>query len=279
MTRSTPKAALAALTAALFLMAIPPARAAGPVNVKLNAATPGAGTIGAAVVGSATDTWNRYVGSNSGGTVNLVDAANLPSGLTATYTAAASYNGNAAQGATPDDNLFKRYAYNLTQTLSNANSVVIGGLTPGAAYDLYLYPGYDTRAGQTNVAAANTRVTQFSVLGAATTGPLYITNPGGTTTAAPTSPASPYQSSFGAPADTSVAAAGTTSNYGNYLLVSGVTPGDTNQITIQFAAFTHGTANEGDFAGFQLVAVPEPASLGLFALGGTVVAFARRRRA
>jgi len=278
MTRNTATTALATLATILLLTAAPAARAAGPVNVKLNAGTAGAGTVGAAVVGSSTDTWNRYTGSNSGGTVNLVDASNASSGLTATYTATNSYNGNAAQGATPDDNLFKRYAYNLTQTLSNSNSVVIGGLTPGQSYDLYLYPGYDTRAGQTNVAAANTRVSQFAVVGAATTGPLYVTNPGGTTTAAPTSPASTYQSSFGAPADTSAAAAGTTSNYGNYLLVSGVTPSDTDQITIQFAAFAHGTASEGDFAGFQIVAVPEPASLGLFALGA-LVAVTRRRRA
>jgi hypothetical protein len=279
MTRNTPKTALAALTAAVLLIATPAARAAGPVSVKLNAATAGAGTVGAAVVGSATDTWNRYTGANSGGTVNLVDASNLPTGLTATYTATASYNGNTAQGATPDDNLFKRYAYNLTQTLSNANSVVIGGLTPGQSYDVYLYPGYDTRAGQTNVAAGNTRVTQFSVIGAVTTGPLYITNPGGSTTAMPTSPVSTYQSSFGAPADTSAAATGSTSNYGNYLLVSGVTPSDTNQITLQFAAYAHGTASEGDFAGFQIVAVPEPGTVGLFALGGSLAFLVRRRRA
>src|SRR5207253_8185948 len=126
-------------------------------------------------------------------------------------------------------------------------TITLAGLTANQSYDLYLYNG----------STAIGRITDFSVQGTTTvTG--SVNNMGGT---------------LGPPAWTPAAAIVPA----NYLQLN-ATANASGQLVIQIM---NRAASEGDFAGFQIRAIPEPSTYALLATGAAallIVAYRARRR-
>jgi hypothetical protein len=204
---------------------------------------------GAAAIGSTGDVWNVFTASGS----NPATALNLTTGAASSgvklqlsgmqYIAGTSGGANGPNSAMTEDFLAVGGAMQVRM-----GTVTLTGLTANQGYELYLYNG-STSVG---------RITDFSITGTSTvTG--SINNMGGT---------------LGPPAWTPATAV----IPANYLQLN-ATANSTGQLVIQFM---NRAASEGDFAGFQIRAIPEPSTNALFITGAAAllfVAYRARRRA
>jgi hypothetical protein len=187
---------------------------------------------GAAVLGSAGNSWNTFRGGNSGGAsgsgLSLKDATGASTGITLSYTTPNGFfdatNFGATFMGTPYAALLDAYLY-ADKFGAGAGTVTLSGLTAGADYQLILYSVSNTPG----------TVTHFTV--------------GGTTQ-------SVDQTS------TTTLTAG--ANYTDFTAVADAS----GHLTI---SFTGGGGVEGDLNGLQLqeltIPTPEPASLTLLAMG------------
>ena len=205
---------------------------------------------GAAVIGSAGDSWNMAASQNGSGSLNsLLDTGGAATSVGLTYSAASQWNEHDTSGAnnyyndtafhgTPYENLMASY---LVAGRGNSN-VSLTGLTAGGEYSIYFY----TQANKNT----NGRVVDFNANGVTT-------------------------STTQVDAD----------NLNTFVLGQNYAFADTfadgsGNLTI---TFNSGDSYEGDFNGFQLVgsdaaAAPEPSTAGLMLLAlGAGVRFLRRR--
>ena len=226
--------------ASLALAALP-ARAAfdtGLINVDFNQnSTPPSPTYsGAAVVGSAGDTWNAfggvtYVGGASASGAPLVLSDNSPSAVTLSYSTPDGFYDAAATSnyaASPYADLLRDQMVTNRSGTDGPASVSFGGLTPGASYTLILYSGGSDAVG---------RNTSFTVNGVT-------------------------QDTIAGHSNTLVAG----ENYVSYNATADAAGG----LAFTFTSVPDGTFTnfDGDLSGIQLApqASPEPAALSLLAL-------------
>jgi len=94
---------------------------------------------GAAVVGTATDTWNGFDGDNGGGFATLVNSQGAATPVSLFYT---NYGGSAVRSATaniqPNASLMSDYIFN-NGTGNDDIVVTLSGLLHSTPYDLYVY--------------------------------------------------------------------------------------------------------------------------------------------
>ena len=219
----------------------------GTIDVDFNGSvSPSATATGAAVIGTGTDVWNVISGSTA---TNL--ALNLTTGvassgvtlsLSNTFTAGTSGGANGPNAALTQDFLATSHA-----SQAKTGTVTLSGLTIGHAYEIYLYTG-STSIG---------RITDFSVVGTTTvTGSVNNIGAPGVASWIPASAIVP----------------------GNYLQLNG-TANASGKLVINFM---NRAASEGDFAGFQIRAIPEPSTYALVVTGAAallIVGYRARRRA
>jgi hypothetical protein len=216
----------------------------GTIDVDFNGSvSPSATAVDAGVIGSTGDAWNVI-----SGTPSLPQSLNFTTGGASgvTLQLAGSFSTGTSGGANgPNANLTQDFLA-VTGLTPNTGTITLAGLTAGQQYALYLYNG-STSVG---------RITDFSVTGASVvTG--SISNIGGILgpsawTANAVLPANNLQ--LNARANVS----------GNLVI-----------------QFMNQAASEGDLAGFQIRAIPEPSTYALLVTGATtllVVAYRARRR-
>jgi hypothetical protein len=165
--------------AGLALAALP-ARAAfdtGLINVDFNGGIPLSPTYnGAAVVGSAGDTWNafggpNYVGGASASGAPLVLSDNTPSAVTLSYSTPDGFYdaaGNSNYAASPYAALLRDQMVTNRNGIDGLASVSFGGLTPGGNYTLILYSGGSDAVGRDSRFTVD-GVTQDTVAGTSNT--------------------------------------------------------------------------------------------------------------
>jgi len=231
------------LAAAILLLASG-ARAAPLIDVQFTA-NGSPGYSGAAVIGSAGDSWNTFRGPGftnvSGSGLPLNDATGASTGVTLGYTGNGFFDTTGSSAifeGTPFATLLD--AYLVGDVFGRgAGTVTLSGLTAGARYQLILY----------SVANNIGRVTDFTV--------------GGTTQSV-------------VPTSTTMLTAGV--NYTDFTAVADAL----GHLTISFTAGAN--SSEGDLNGLQLqeltISMPEPASLTLLAMGlaGLGMVLRTRRR-
>jgi hypothetical protein len=208
-----------------------------------------ANPLGPAVIGSTGDFWNVFTASGS----NPATALKLTTGVASAgvtlqisgsqYITGTSGGANGPNAAMTEDFLAVGGAMQV-----RTGTITLAGLTANQNYDLYLYNG-STSVG---------RITDFNVTNGSTTVNGSITNVGtpGAVTWTPSTAIIPA----------------------NYLQLN-VAANSTGQLVIKFM---NKAAFEGDFAGFQIRAIPEPSTYALFATGAAallIVAYRARRRA
>ena len=220
----------------------------GTIDVDFNGsfASPVSAT-GAGVIGSAGDSWNAINGTSGTHALNLTTG--ISSGVSLQISGPAYVAGTSPGANGPNAGLTQDFL----AVAGSGNQIKMGnltltGLTALQGYQLYLYNG-STSIG---------RITDFSVQGTATvTG--SINNMGGTM----------------GPLTWTPAVAVVPANY----LQLNATADSSGKLVIQFM---NRAASEGDFAGFQIRAIPEPSTYALF-LAGTatllIVGCRARRRA
>ena len=102
---------------------------------------------GAAVIGSAGDTWNDFLGNVGSG--SLVDATGAASGISLSFSAALVYEsdpGFTAFTGTPWANLMQGYL--VDYDWSNGIDLKFSGLVPGQAYGFWIYTQGDNNSDQ-----------------------------------------------------------------------------------------------------------------------------------
>jgi hypothetical protein len=151
---------IASLAAALLVTATSAASAAA-IDVQFSR-DPGYQQTGAAVVGSAGDVWNNFLGNASSG--SLVDTAGAASGVSLSFSAALVYESNPVDTqftGTPYANLMQGYLYGFTDT--SATDLKFSGLTAGEEYGFWVYTqGDDNSRGRSISLTANGGSTQVS---------------------------------------------------------------------------------------------------------------------
>ncbi len=196
---------------------------------------------GAAVIGTTGDTWNGIEGASfhlTATSLPLVNSANTATDATLSYTVKGGYSVGAGQSNPVNTALLNDW---VSVTGTNHGTITIGGLGIGTSYDLYIYYSQSDQAA---------RATALTVTGNGTplTGTIQNNSAGGATA---------YTSGV------------------NYLKFT-LSPDASGNIAIDFVKAGTDPQHEGDINGFQIQAVPEPASLSLLSLGG--LALLRRRR-
>jgi len=161
---------MSAFVVAIGLLSASAARAdfVGLLNVDFGEASPtfnGAASVtysGPAVIGSAGDIWNgpevlfHAGGHVSVGPLSMVDSTGASTGVTLGYTVTGAYKGTSVFGP-PLDDLMTDYIYNRNDT-GLPGSVTLSGLTPGGAYDLYLYSAGDSPKNTTFIVGTDTAI-------------------------------------------------------------------------------------------------------------------------
>jgi len=238
----------------LFLMLAHPAYSTftiGTIDVDFNGSvTPSANATGAAAIGSVGDIWNIFSGTPSGAQALKFTTGAASSGVTltlsGTFITPTSGGANGPLAALTQDFL---------ATGANGNSTKIGtitlnGLTANQQYAIYLYNG-STSIG---------RLTDFSVVGTSTvTGTVNNMGTPGTLVWTPATAIIPA----------------------NYLQLN-ATATASGQLVVNFMNRAAMMGSEGDLAGFQIRAIPEPSTYALLVTGTAallVVAYRARRRA
>ena len=223
----------------------------GTIDVDFNGSvTPSANATGAAAIGSVGDAWNILSGTPAGAqALNLITgvaSSGVTLSLSGTFITGTSGGANGPNAALTQDFLATGTNGNSTKT----GTITLAGLTPSQSYAIYLYNG-STSVG---------RITDFSVVGTSTvTG--SINNMGGT---------------LGPPAWTPAAAVVPA----NYLQLN-ATANVSGQLVINFMNRAAMMGSEGDLAGFQIRAIPEPSTYALVITGAAallIVAYRTRRR-
>jgi hypothetical protein len=226
-----------------------PAFTIGTIDIDFNGsvATTGVAT-DAGVIGSAGDSWNTFAGVPSGSQVlNLTTgaASGVSMSLSGTFITGTLGGANG-----PNTNLTQDFlAVGGPGSLGGDTGVVtLSGLTANQQYALYLYNG----------SAAVGRITDFSITGSG-------------------SPVTGSINNIGAPGTVTWTAA-TQIVPGNYVQLN-ATANNSGQLVIDFM---NRAASEGDFAGFQIRAIPEPSTNALLITGAAGLILltyrARRRR-
>jgi hypothetical protein len=223
----------------------------GTIDVDFNGSvTPSASATGAAAIGSAGDVWNILNGTPSGAHALNLTTGVASSGVTlsfsGTFITPTSAGANGSNAALTQDFLATGSSGNSTKT----GTITLSGLTVGQNYALYLYNG-STSVG---------RLTDFSVGGSSTVSGTInnIGTPGTLVTWTPATAIVP----------------------GNYLQLN-ATANVSGQLVVNFMNRQAMMGSEGDFAGFQIRAIPEPSTYALFATGAAallIVAYRAHRR-
>ena len=137
------------------------ANAASVVDVQFSR-DPGLQQTGAAVIGSAGDTWNDFLGNVGSG--SLVDASGAASGISLSFSAALVYESdpNFTQfTGTPYANLMQGYLVDFMN--SPGIDLSFSGLTPGQQYGFWIYTQGDNNNGNRQVSiGANGGAPQFT---------------------------------------------------------------------------------------------------------------------
>ena len=129
-----------------FAFLAPTAARADLIDVQFGSTGPNVSTqfSGAALTGIAGDQWNYF--QSGSGSSSLIDSSGLPTGISIEYSA------NGAYGVVPDRSAFFGTPYaNLMQsfiyTQNAAITITFQGLSPGQAFDLYIYGQSDQNSG------------------------------------------------------------------------------------------------------------------------------------
>jgi len=214
----------------------------GTIDVDFNGSvSPSATALDAGVIGSTGDSWNVIAGAPSGAqSLNFITGG--ASGVT--LQLAGSFSTGTNGGANGPNSTLTQDFLAVSGATPNTGTLTLAGLTVGQQYALYVYNG-STSIG---------RITDFSVTGTAT--------------------ASGSVNNIGTPGVVLWTPA-TAIVPGNYVQLNG-TANATGQLVIQFM---NRAASEGDLAGFQIRAIPEPSTYALLATGALlIVAYRARRR-
>jgi hypothetical protein len=218
----------------------------GTIDVDFNGSvSPSATALDAGVIGSTGDAWNVFAGTPSG-VQSLNFTTGGASGVTLQVTGSLSI-GTSGGANGPNSTLTQDFLA-VTGATANTGTVTLAGLTSGQQYALYLYNGGSTSIG---------RITDFSVTGTAI--------------------ANGSVNNIGAPGAVLWTPA-TAIIPGNYVQLNGTATAG-GQLVIQFM---NRAASEGDFAGFQIRAIPEPSTYALVVTGAAallIVGYRARRRA
>jgi hypothetical protein len=240
-------AVLGVLGTALLAHAAAPA-AAQTINVDFNGAETSGTYTGVGAAPDAGTVWNGFAATGGPLTSGpLLDSAGNATGVTASINTYATYDADERAAAFAPA-LLNDFVFQTVNVDPNSppGNFSINGLNPALTYDLYLYGQNGGYANTTNV---------FTVQGGA---PQMTTNNDATGIGG---------GGFGP----SAFVAGE-----NYVVFAGVAPTAGGVISGTFNVAE--AANNAAFNGFQIVAVPEPASAaGLLALGGVLVGIRRRR--
>lgn len=243
------------LLAILSLALAQPAYSAftiGTIDVDFNGSvTSSAPATGAAVIGSAGDAWNVIIGAPlTAQNLNLTTGV-ASSGVQLTLSGAfitppTTFAGpNGPNAPLTQDFLATGSNGNSTKT----GTITLAGLTANQQYAIYLYNG-STSIG---------RITDFNVVGTSTvSGSINNVGTPGTVTWTPATAVIP----------------------GNYLQLN-ATANVSGQLVINFMNRAAMMGSEGDLAGFQIRAIPEPSTYALLVTGAAallIVAYRRRRR-
>lgn len=210
--------------------------------------TPSANATGAAVIGSAGDVWNVINGTPTGAqTLNLTTGGSSGATVTLTFTGSSVITGTSPGANGPNAALTQDFLAIMGPGMSiKTGTATLNGLTASQQYAVYLYNG-STSIG---------RITDFNVTGTSTvTGSINNLGTPGTATWTPATAIIP----------------------GNYLQLN-ATANASGQLVINFM---NRAASEGDFAGFQIRAIPEPSTYALLVTGAAallIMAYRRRRR-
>jgi hypothetical protein len=220
----------------LLVVLLPSAGRAQLINVDFNADSTGTYTqSGAAVFGNAGDLWNGIVWSanQSSNFASLFDSMGITSGVTLTFSASTAFNAAAyPQAGLPNGFYGTPYSNLMNDYLvaypNQPGQFTLSGLQPTQDYQLLVYTDSASDGGG--------RQTNVTVSGLTIT---QLTN----------APLNPMFNQF-------------VQGY-NYLAFD-VKPTQAGLLTVDFSA----AVGEGDITGFQLVAVPEPATSALVLIGG-----------
>jgi hypothetical protein len=245
-----PRAVAASLLAILSLALAQSAYSTftiGAIDVDFNGsvASPVSAT-GAAAIGSTGDIWNIFTGNPTGAQALNLTTGVASSGVTLQISGSQYITGTSGGANGPNASLTQDFLAVGGAMQVRMGTITLAGLTANQGYELYLYNG-STSIG---------RITDFSVAGTTTvTG--SVNNIGGT---------------LGPPAWTPAAAIVPA----NYLQLN-VAANASGQLVIKFM---NRAASEGDFAGFQIRAIPEPSTYALVVTGAAllIVAYRTRRR-
>jgi hypothetical protein len=225
----------------------------GTIDVDFNGGvTPSASATGAAAIGSVGDVWNILSGTPSGAqALNLVTgvaSSGVTLSLSGTFITGTPGGANGPNAALTQDFLATGTNGNSTKT----GTITLAGLTPSQSYAIYLYNGN----GSTSVG----RITDFSVVGTSTvTGSINNVGTPGTVMWTPATAVIP----------------------GNYLQLN-ATANVSGQLVINFMNRAAMMGSEGDLAGFQIRAIPEPSTYAMVVTGAAallIVGYRTRRRA
>jgi hypothetical protein len=214
----------------------------GTIDVDFNGSvSPSASALDAGVIGSTGDAWNVVASAPS-----LPQSLNFTTGAASgvTLQLTGSFSTGTSGGANGPNSTLTQDFLAVTGATANTGTVTLAGLTGGQQYSLYLYNG-STSIG---------RITDFSVTGGANGSVNNIGTPGAV---------------LWTPATAIIP--------GNYVQLNGTATGG-GQLVIQFM---NRAASEGDFAGFQIRAIPEPSTYALLVTGAAallIVAYRARRR-
>lgn len=220
----------------------------GTIDVDFNGSVlPSATASGAAVIGSPGDVWNVFNGTPTGAqALNLTTGA-ASSGVTLQVSGSQYITGTIGGANGPNTNLTQDFLAVGGAMQVRTGTITLAGLTSNQTYTFYLYNG----------STMVSRITDYTV------------------TAGTTVVASGAINNIG----TLGTAVWTASNGvvpGNYLQLN-ATADSSGQLIIKFM---NRAAAEGDFAGFQIRAIPEPSSYALLLSGVAIllIAFRARRR-
>ena len=215
---------------------------------------PGPTTSGAAVIGSSGDVWNQIVGATDSATYA---GPNVPLNLVNGSTFSGAYLTISNENTTP-----QAYVVDYPGSQTTQNSADYGLL----ASDLVAY--VDTPIQAASISGLNTSLTYNLYLynawnnGTSGLGTTYTVSGATTPTSQTINPTS----------------AGATFVSGENYVEFTLSPNASGIITVDMISSDTTTSTQALLSGFQLQAVPEPAALGLLAIGGLGLLLLKRRR-